>query len=86
MKSLHEALKTHKSAFTASDVITLSSDNPKEHCFYYRANKELHCASLPFTDAEAEDVYRASTTAPFGKGSETVVDESYRRARELMVS
>ena len=81
-----EALEDNEDAFTAGDTISSTAMDFNKHPFFYVSEGTIHRTSLPFNDATAEQVFAVSKIAPFGKGSETVIDESYRCARELHVS
>ncbi len=39
--------------------------------------------SLPLTPADAKAIMKAGTQAPFGRGSETVIDTNFRNTKEL---
>ena len=72
--------------YTAGDLIPSSTLDMSKHKFFYKLNGVDRFASLPFTQASAEELFAVSSVAAFGRGAETVVDESYRLAREIKVS
>ena len=86
LRGFQKTLETNELAFTAGDMISSHHFTLRKHCFYYTSGDTLHRVPLPFTAETAQQVYDDSRQAPFGKGSKKVIDESYRRARELHVS
>jgi hypothetical protein len=40
---------------------------------------------FPLTDEDATRLYDAGKPSPFGRGGDTVIDETYRQAHEIRV-
>ncbi|KAF8990133.1 hypothetical protein BDZ89DRAFT_1173686 [Hymenopellis radicata] len=86
----HPAVGRIRSALAENSFTSGTCKIPVEQCdLYYKGTSPSVATYLNLanaTDAEMAQLVVACDAAPFGRGSETVVDETYRRARKLDLS
>ncbi|KAF9020654.1 hypothetical protein BDZ89DRAFT_1072067, partial [Hymenopellis radicata] len=86
----HPAVDRIRSALTENSFTSGTCKVPVEQCdLYYKgtsASAATHLNLANATDAEMAQLVAACDVAPFGRGSETVVDETYRKAHKLDLS
>ncbi|KAK0439401.1 hypothetical protein EV421DRAFT_1906058 [Armillaria borealis] len=83
------AIQRIRAALTTSMYTSGVCEIPPDQCYLYFRDAENVANSLNFAAATQDDLarlHKACDPAPFGRGNETVLDETYRKAEKLDLS
>ncbi|KAK0454110.1 uncharacterized protein EV420DRAFT_1645339 [Desarmillaria tabescens] len=83
------AIERIRAALTTSMYTSGVCEIPPDQCYLYFRDADNVANSLNFAAATQDDLihlHKACDPAPFGRGNETVLDETYRKAEKLDLS
>ncbi|EIN13084.1 hypothetical protein PUNSTDRAFT_131307, partial [Punctularia strigosozonata HHB-11173 SS5] len=89
IKRCAEAIRAGQDSFSCGGVLTSKDIDVDQLYLKYtdssQPDQSFTTRPVPLTEEIIGKLARAGNIAPFGKGSETVVDESYRLARAIAI-